>query len=289
MDILFVINPISGDINKSSFITYAKELMEASGLDYHIFKTSGKEDCEKFEGLLEEQHPRKVLVAGGDGTLNMFLRPLMQHNIPVGFIPMGSANGMAVELNLSDSPKVLFQHFIKSEANRSLDLLSINDSHLLLHLGDVGANANLVANYDKDGSRGLLTYAKHFWSEFQNLKSFEMQIITDEMEYERKGVMLAICNGRKFGTGIPLNSIGKMNDGYFEFVIVKAVDFSDLIKAALSKYDEDYTMENLETIQVKSATVRLKHPRLLQIDGEVIEKMEEFHINVLPEALKIIC
>lgn len=288
MDILIIINPVSGDKNKVEFVDFAKHFLEKSKLSYHFYKTTGKNDSDKIEQLLIEYSPQKVIVVGGDGTLNMFLKPLMDFDIQVGFIPMGSANGMAVELNLTDSPQILFKRFLKSKESKKLDLLSINDSHLLLHLGDIGANANLVANYDKDENRGMFTYAKHFWSEFQNLKGFEFEIKTDQMDYERKGVMLAICNGRKFGTGIPLNTIGRMDDSLFEFVVVKAMDFSDLLKAALSKFDEDYRIESLETIQAKSATVKLKEPRLLQIDGEVIEEFTELKIEVLPKALKFI-
>lgn len=289
MDILLIINPISGDKDKTGFTDFARRLMEKSKLNYHIYRTTGKNDCEELEHFLAKYSPKKVIVVGGDGTLNMFLKPLMDHDIQVGFIPMGSANGMAVELNLTESPEVLFERFLKSKQSKKLDLLSINDSYLLLHLGDVGANANLVANYDKDDSRGMFTYAKHFWSEFQNLKGFEFEIKTDQMAYERKGVMLAICNGRKFGTGIPLNTIGKMDDGHFEFVVVRAMDFLDLLKAALSKFDDDYKMESLETIQAKTATIKFKEPRLLQIDGEVIDKFTELKVEVLPKVLDFIC
>lgn len=288
MEILLVINPISGDINKSDFLDFAKRTMSKSNIDYHLYKTTGDKDCEELDQLIDIYSPKKVIIAGGDGTLNMFLKPLIKHNVQVGFIPMGSANGMAVELDLTDSLEDLLVKFIKSKETRPLDVLSINDSHLLLHLGDIGANANLVANYDKDESRGMFTYARHFWSEFKNLKSFEFEIKTDQMEYDRKGVMLAICNGKKFGTGIPLNSVGKMDDGLFEFVVVKAIDFSDLLKAALSKFDDDFKIENLETIQAKTATVKLKQPRLLQIDGEIMEKFTELHIKVLPKALRFI-
>lgn len=289
MEILLIINPISGDKNKTQFIDSAQRLLKKSDVDYHLHKTTGKSDCEKVEELLDSNSPEKIIVAGGDGTLNMFLEPLMKHNIPVGFIPMGSSNGMAVELKLTDSPVKLLEKFLKSETTKKLDLLRVNDAHLLLHLGDIGANANLVENYDKDESRGIFTYAKHFWSEFKNLKSFEFEIITDQMEYERKGVMLAICNGRKYGTGIPLNSVGKMDDGLFELVVVKAVDFSDLITATLSKFDEDFKIENLETIQAKSAHIRLKDPKLLQIDGEVIDEFQYLNIELLPKALTFIC
>ncbi|NEV93079.1 lipid kinase [Psychroflexus sp. YR1-1] len=288
MEILLVINPISGDINKSDFLDFAKRTLSKSKIDYHLYKTTGDKDCEELNHLIGIYSPKKVIIAGGDGTLNMFLKPLIEHKIQVGFIPMGSANGMAVELDLTDSLEDLLVKFIKSKETRPLDVLSINDSHLLLHLGDIGANANLVANYDKDESRGMFTYARHFWSEFKNLKSFEFEIKTDQNEYERKGVMLAICNGKKFGTGIPLNSVGKMDDGLFEFVVVKAIDFSDLLKAALSKFDDDFEIENLETIQAKTATVKFKQPRLLQIDGEIMDEFTELHIKVLPKALRFI-
>jgi YegS/Rv2252/BmrU family lipid kinase len=288
MEILLVINPISGNKNKDGFTDSAKLILNKSGLDYHIFKTTGKNDCKQLEGLIASKSPKKVIIAGGDGTLNMFLKPLMENKIKVGFIPMGSANGMAEELNLVDYPKTLLQKFLDSDDFKKLDLLQVNGSHLLLHLGDLGANANLVANYEKDGGRGMFTYAKHFWSEFKNPKSFEFEIVTDLMEYERKGVMLALCNGRKYGTGIPLNTFGKIDDGFFELVIVKAMDFSDLIKATLSKFDEDYHTENLETIQAKSATIRLKESKLLQIDGEVIGEFKELHIKLIPKALHFI-
>lgn len=288
MEILLIINPVSGDRNKTEFEEFAKRLMEELKLSYHIYKTTGQNDCDKLEHLLEEHLPKKVIVVGGDGTLNMFLKPLMKYDVQVGFIPMGSANGMAVELDLTDSPRFLFKRFLKSNESKKFDLLFINNAYLLLHLGDIGANANLVSNYDKDDSRGMFTYARHFWSEFQNLKGFQFEIQTDKMDYERKGVMLAICNGRKFGTGIPLNTIGKMDDGYFEFVVVRAMDFSDLLKAALSKFDEDYKMESLETIQAKTATVKFKEPRLLQIDGEIIQKITELQVEVLPKVLSFI-
>ncbi|WP_019037989.1 diacylglycerol/lipid kinase family protein [Psychroflexus tropicus] len=286
MSILLVINPVSGSKNKSDFIVFAKESMSKAGVEYRVFKTSGTNDCSQLQELISEFSPDKVVIVGGDGTLNMFLKPLMDNKVNVGFIPMGSANGMAEELDLQDNPRVLFQKFLESTSQKTLDVISINNSYLCLHLADIGANANLVANYEKDGGRGMFTYAKHFWTEFRNLQPFEFEIKTEQMEYERKGVMLAICNGRKYGTGIPLNTIGKMDDGFFEFVVVKAMDFTDLIKAALSKFDENQQNQNLETIQAKSATVKLKSPRLLQIDGEVIEKFEELQIEIIPKALK---
>lgn len=288
MDVLVVINPISGDKNKSNFLDFADRLLKSSKLEHIIYETTGEGDKEKVEELISSNSPKKVIIAGGDGTLNMFLSSLKNHDVKVGFIPMGSANGMAAELDLTNSPELLLRNLINSENTRKVDLLSVNDSHLLVHLGDLGANANLVSNYDEDEGRGIFTYAKYFWSEFQNLESFEFEIETDEVKYEREGVMLAICNGRTYGTGIPLNTVGKLDDGLFELVVVKAVEFSDIIKAAISKFDNEYETENLETFQAESAVINLKQPQLFQIDGEVVGEFKELKINIIPNAITFI-
>ncbi len=288
MSILLIINPIAGDKDKGLFLKNAKHLMKQYSVDYEVFFTTGVKDYEKVEKHINKNTPEKVIVVGGDGTLNIFLKSFIAYDLKVGFIPMGSANGMAVELNLKESPKVLFKRYLNSKVTKQFDVLCINDTYLLLHLGDVGANANLVANYDKDDSRGMLTYAKHFWSEFQNMKGFKFEIQTDEMDYERKGVMLAICNGRAFGTGIALNTTGKMDDGYFELVIVKAIDFFDVLKAAMSKFDDSLELDYLETITAKSAFIKFKEPRLLQLDGEVIGKFLNLKIDVLPKAISFL-
>ena len=288
MDVLLIVNPISGDKNKSSFLKFASQLMSQQRLDSYIYKTTGKDDFKEVGLLIKTKRPRKVIVVGGDGTLNMFLDVFKLEGSLIGHIPMGSANGMAEEFDLIDSPKQLFENYLASENHFEVDLLLLNQKHLLLHLGDLGANANLVENYEKDKSRGLFTYAKYFWSEFKNLKGFEFEIETEKNTYVRKGVMLAICNGRKFGIGVPLNTIGKMNDGLFELVIIKAVDFSDLIKATYSKFDEDYEIQNFETIQAKSAQIILRKPNLLQIDGEIIDQFDKIQIDVEPKALKFI-
>lgn len=37
----------------------------------------------------------------------------------------------------------------------NLDILVINEKHHMLHIGDVGINANIVGAYDKDPNQGM--------------------------------------------------------------------------------------------------------------------------------------
>ena len=68
MKILFVVNPISGGVNKEPFMQKAKSICEKFGLDYHIFKTTGNDDEKLLAAVLLNYSPDKVASVGGDGT-----------------------------------------------------------------------------------------------------------------------------------------------------------------------------------------------------------------------------
>ncbi|WP_127846399.1 diacylglycerol/lipid kinase family protein [Psychroflexus aestuariivivens] len=289
MDILLVVNPISGDQDKTDFLNFARYRFELKSIKAQIFETTGKNDVSEIKNILSKHSPEKIIIVGGDGTLSLLTPILKNFDISIGFIPMGSANAMAIEFGIDDFAENLLVKYIDSDNFFNTDLLLINDKYHLLHIGDVGANANLILKYENDDSRGLITYAKHFFSEFNNLSNFKAKIETENLSSEYSGVMLAICNGRKFGTGIALNNIGKLNDGKFEIVLIKAVDFTDLLKAALSSLsDETYDIDNFEVIQTNNANISFEKPILLQIDGEVVEKVSNLKIKVLTKVLKFI-
>ena len=44
MKLLFIVNPISGGVNKEPFLREAKVLCKYYGIDFEIFKTTGKND-----------------------------------------------------------------------------------------------------------------------------------------------------------------------------------------------------------------------------------------------------
>ena len=68
MKIMFVVNPISGGVDKEPFLKSATAFCKKYGIDYHIFKTTGKNDDQEMKKELLEYDPDKVASVGGDGT-----------------------------------------------------------------------------------------------------------------------------------------------------------------------------------------------------------------------------
>lgn len=70
MNFLFIINPISGDEDKTHLLKKVKnQLNRAHQLS--VYKTTGNNDLEKIQEKIEENKFDRVLVAGGDGTVKL--------------------------------------------------------------------------------------------------------------------------------------------------------------------------------------------------------------------------
>jgi YegS/Rv2252/BmrU family lipid kinase len=289
MKLLFVINPISGNIDKEPFIQKAKLKCITYGIKFSLFRTKGNNDDDRLVKVISEFKPDKVVVIGGDGTVLLTAKTLLYKDIPFGIIPLGSANGLATELLLEDKPIQALDDIIMSQITRSLDMLVINNKYHMLHIGDVGVNANIVEAYDKDENQGMATYAKYFLEKLKEIKPFNISVEFEDQNFKEKALMVGICNSRKYGTGIPLNLNGDPSDGKFEIVLIKSINLESLVKAGLSKFDESfYDNQDRKVISTTKAKLSFDKPRLLQLDGEVVGEFDKLNINIMQASVNVI-
>jgi diacylglycerol kinase family enzyme len=289
MKLLIVINPISGGLDKTAFLDEANQYCVDNTIDCTVFKTSGTDDSINLQKVLNEVKPDKVAAAGGDGTILFTATNLVNSAIPMGIIPFGSANGMARELTINPDPISALKELIVSTFYKGLDLILVNNKYHCLHIGDIGINAQIIDLYSQDPNRGMIIYAKYFAREIFNKKLFDYTIEANDTIIKGKTLMIAICNARKFGTGVPLNRDGNPFDGKFELVLMDEVNINNLIRAGLSIFDENYiNILEKDVIVCEEAIIHFKTKRLLQLDGEVIGDFDKLELKILKGAIRLI-
>lgn len=289
MKLLLVINPVSGDTPKGDLLNYARQRCKLYGIELAVFRTTGQNDLVELQKCIAAEKPDRVGSVGGDGTFMLAAQATLNAPIPVGFVPMGSANGMAKELRVSPDPETALNDLLSSQMIVPMDLLKVNDKHLCMHMGDVGLNAQMVAWYDEDGGRGMTTYAKYLLRSLTRTEDFEYQFEVDGKTHIGRAVMIGFGNGTKFGTGIPMNTVGNPFDGKFEITIIKEINADMLIRAGLSMINETFLKESeSKVVTARAVTIRVKPAQLLQLDGEVIGKTNEIKISIEPKAVPLI-
>lgn len=288
MKILLVVNPVSGDVDKSQFLQSAKDQCAKYGYKLGIFKTTGEGDLEKLRKEIETFSPGRIGAVGGDGTFRLVAIANLKSEIPIGVIPFGSANGFAKELGAAQDPNEAFSDLLKSQLIARMDAIKINEAHCI-HMADLGLNARIVKAFNSDENRGMATYAKHFFSELSNSASFGFELRCNDETLTGQSEMISVGNGRKFGFGVPINKSGNPFDGKADIVIVDVINAQKIIRAGLSAIDEVF-MDNLDTQtqSVNEAEIKLDQPQFFQCDGELIGKVSELKISVLKGAIPYI-
>lgn len=236
---------------------------------------------------IEAYQPEIVAVAGGDGTVNLLAKITSHSDLPLLIIPIGSANGMARELGIGSRIDYAF-NLLKTGIKRKIDLLKINNI-ICVHLADVGLNARVVKRFEKDLRRGMITYAKYLLSEIFLIKHYRFHIRIEEKEIVRKAVSLTFANASKYGTGMVINPASKLDDGKFELVIIKPFPRVKLLSIAWKLLRGTLiSSEYVEVISCRQAVVSSSKKTTLQVDGEIIGRMREIKIEILPQALTVL-
>lgn len=287
MKILFIVNPKSGRREGINFEAVISEKSRQQGFKFLIHRLHRDDSEEDILHEITDYKPDIVAGAGGDGTINLLSHLLVNKEIPLLIIPLGSANGMAKELGIPNLDTAL--NLISNGIARKIDLLRIN-KRICVHLADVGLNARVVKRFEQDSRRGIATYARHLFSEIFLIKKYRFYIsIEDEKETIRKAVSLTFANASKYGTGAVINPTGKVDDGRFELVIIKPFPRVKLVSIAWKMFTGKLnTSEYVEVISCKRAKMRTSKSTTLQIDGEVIGKVREIEIDILPQSLLMI-
>ena len=283
-NILMVVNPISGDVDKSVFIQEAKFYADDLNIRFILYETTGKNDEEQIRSLCDLHQPERVLVAGGDGTIKMVAEALEECDIIIGILPAGSANGLSVDLDLPsdlmDNIKIAFHN-----APMEMDMIRINGKKSM-HLSDLGLNAELVKNYESGTTRGKLGYALQTFSTLSGMKEpFSAKIFANDEQVNVTARIIIIANSQKYGTGVNVNPNGKMDDGKFEIVIIKNLDlfvFGQIISGNMPLDSEDVLI-----ISTDKATIKTEIPIPFQIDGEYIGEEKVLEIDILHKQMKI--
>ncbi len=282
---VLVFNPNAGrnSMGKDEIIARLSE--EITDLEIDTVETTGNDDTAQIKAKLAELRPEFVVVAGGDGTVKQAACSVIGSSVPLGIIPLGSANGLATCLGVQKVDSAI--EAIKSGKFIQMDAVSIN-GQLSFHLADLGFNANMIKKFEEGESRGMLAYVKSSLSEVFATESTRYDLKIGENTFHLNSKMLVIANGNKYGTGAVINSKGKIDDGFFEIISLDPKSVEDYIKMSFAFFAGK--LEEIDGIQSWSCdSCILYNPSKsrMQIDGELSGEPEEIAIHIQKGILPI--
>lgn len=283
LNLLFVINPISGGKKKTDFEEAIKNHCEQLPHTLNVFLLTGNNDEALLKAEIERVKPDRVVGVGGDGTITMVAKQLLGTPTALGILPAGSANGMARELNIPINIDAALEIALNGQM-KCCDVIKINNE-ICLHLSDIGLNAQLVKYFEESNMRGKLGYARMVLKVLMKRRIMRVVVDTQKEQIKRNAVMLVLANASKYGTGAVINPEGNLYDGLFEVIIVRKLAFSELFKMWFRP--QPFNPKKIEILHASQVTIETSHKVHFQVDGEYLGKVRKVKASILPKQLNI--
>lgn len=258
------------------------------------------------KSLIEEEGFKKIIVVGGDGTLNEVVNSVFKQNrfrtmeIQIGLITVGTGNdwGRMYEIPESYEEQV---EIVKGGLFILQDVgvvkyrhASEEDNRYFANIAGMGYDA-LVAKktnvMKQRGRGGALVY-------MINLVSGLFQYKNTQLEIEADGKL--VFTGRVFTMSIGIckyNGAGMMqlpfaipDDGLFDVTVIRKTTKMRVIKNIKNLYDGSFiNMREVETFTGKKFTIRStpSDKLFLETDGESLGH-SPLDFEVIPRAAKMI-
>jgi diacylglycerol kinase (ATP) len=288
MLILFIINPVSGNGSREKIFGLFEQYSKRMKFSYRIYETIKQQDRQNISKLLNEDNYDRVIVAGGDGTINIVGSLLVNTNIKLGIIPIGSANGLARELDIPDDPDEAFKIALGNNI-KAIDAIQLNNGKYCFHLSDFGLNARVVKRFEKSGKRGLASYARQYIRELFRAHPGKFKIICQKQQLIDKAEMVVIANASHYGTGAVINPPGNINDGRFEICIIKPYPVYAIFTFLFAFLTRRlHKISYVKILSCTDATIHNLSQQPFQLDGEVSGEHQTIHFQIIYRCLHIL-
>jgi diacylglycerol kinase (ATP) len=254
-----------------------------------------------LEKALDEHRPtlQRIVIGGGDGTVNHWLPTLVDSGLPCGLLPMGTANDLARSLELPLEPLDSVEAILDGHT-RTVKLACVND-RLFVNAVGIGLGPELTKSLDHERKRrlGVLAY---FWSLIDTLLHIPNRRATltvDGTTHKVAFMQITVANGIHYGGGMTIDEDAELDDGWLRILRIKPQSPLKLLgqAARLRRGTHSSRQSDEKIIVTRARKVIIQTTRRTEFtaDGELIGKtpvecrasskaIEFYAPHVLPES-----
>ncbi|MBW4625060.1 MAG: lipid kinase [Brasilonema octagenarum HA4186-MV1] len=264
----------------------AVECLKELGFD--LIDEFPEEAQQLHEVITRHQHEVDlVIIGGGDGTLNAAVDALVETQLPLGIIPLGTANDLARTLEIPNSlPEAC--KIIANNQVRRIDLGWVNGKHFF-NVASCGLSVKITQRLTKQVKRrwGILAYAITALQVVLKSRPFRAEISINNTPIIVKTVQIAVGNGRYYGGGMAVVHDATIDDQKLDLYSVEIKHWWQIIPLlpAMRKGRHIYS-DHVRTISTQEIEIRTRKPRPINTDGE-ITTYTPAQFRVIPRALAV--
>jgi diacylglycerol kinase (ATP) len=244
--------------------------------------------AETVEAAADAGH-NLIIVGGGDGTVSSVVDVLAHRQVPMGLLPLGTANDFARTLHI---PTDLEQACRTIAQGKIVDIdLGLSGNNYYVNRASVGIGAGVAQAMSSTLKKrvGALAYPVATAKAFLRHRPFSARLTFPDGDYEPREyeslLQISVANGRYYGGGQLAAHDSGIDDSTLDVSVIQQGSLRELVSVVRELKSGDLKgADHFRTVRVDLET----EPHLpINVDGEVVATTPQ-RFSVARNALHVV-
>ncbi len=232
---------------------------------------------------------RKVIAAGGDGTINLVVNEMIENNIdlPIAIFPSGTANDFAYYFDIPHDIDGMLKIALEEHYTYT-DIGRVNNKYFV-NVAAMGFLVDVSQKTDPNikNTLGIISYYLKGFTEIPNLRPIPVKITSEEYTSEDMIYFMLVMNGRSAGGFKRIAPLAEVNDGLLDVMLFKEMSPLELMPLLFNVMTgQHHENKNVVFFQTRKLLVESEQEVGTDVDGEKGSDLP-LDIEVLPRKFRI--
>ena len=236
-------------------------------VDVHV--TWEADDAGRFAREAAVAGASTVIAVGGDGTVNEVLNGLSGTGVPLGILPLGTANDFARQAGIPLDVDHAMDVILRCKPAR-VDAIELNGRRFLnSSTAGVGAEATAQTSTESKETYGALAYAITGARKLVDLAGTDAVFTGPGFDLRCRFIAFAVGNAQRTGGGTAFTPRASVRDGLLDLCVIEERPRREAARLALRvKRGEHLEDAGVHYAQLPSVTVDSSADVTVNVDGE---------------------
>ena len=287
--VLLFYNPNAGSGLFKNNLDYIIEKFQRRKIFVIPVRADRKGILHEVMSSINPEEYRKVIAAGGDGTINLVVNEMIQNNIdlPIAIFPSGTANDFAYYFDIPHDIDGMLKIALEEHYTYT-DIGRVNDKYFV-NVAAMGFLVDVSQRTDPNikNTLGIISYYLKGFAEIPNLRPIPVKITSAEYTSEDMIYFMLVMNGRSAGGFKRIAPLAEVNDGLLDVMLFKEMSPLELMPLLFNVMTgQHHENKNVVFFQTNRLLVESEQEVGTDVDGE---KGADFPLDIeaLPRRFRI--
>ncbi len=285
-----IVNAVSGTAQTEQKITLLRQAFASHSLEPEFFLVHPGLTVAEVTQKALASGPAIIAAGGGDGTINSVASQLLNTEVALGILPLGTHNHLAQDLGIPLELEEAVRTLARGR-EKYIDIAQVND-RLFLNNSSIGFYSKLIGFRDDHRESGwskTIATARAIFDVVFNYSFLNVEIEVNGVRQLHKTPLVFVGNNEYAVNGFNIGRRRSLSSGKLYIYVIKYRGKMDLIKLGIYallqrlKSHDQFSYYVTTSMELENR----KHSLRVAVDGEIINLAPPLKYSIIPSALKV--